>query len=153
MSKSMSLIITILGVVAIVIGAVFLFQGVSKNNLIVERMNIEKVSFALNPDNPSERTQVQNAPDAQKAADIIAEHRRKIAPTYQDLLGTSKFNSSNTTHLTYAQAMNLENYLYLSVASFGLVLVVLGSGAYMILSGIALGAVGMALRAIAAKLT
>jgi len=151
MSKSPSLIITILGLVAIVIGAVFVFQGISKNNLIVDRMRVEKVSFALNPDNPSERTQVQNATDAQKAADIIAEHRRAIAPTYQDLLGTGRFNSANATHLTYAQAMNLENYLYLAVTAFGLVQVVLAAGAFMMVTGLALTLTGLVLSRVPAK--
>ena len=138
-------VIMALGVLAIVIGAVFVFQGFSKNNLIVERMQVEKVSLAIDPNDPNTLTQIQNGAQAQAAADIISSHRRTIAPTYQDLLTGGRFNSNNSTHLTYAQAMNLENYLYLAVTAFGLVQVVLGAGAFMVVTGIALGLTGLVL--------
>ncbi len=138
-------VILALGVLAIVIGAVFVFQGFSKNNLIVERMRVEKVSFALDPDDPTKLTQVQTGAQAQAAADVISSHRRAIAPTYQDLLAGGKFDSTNPKHLTYAQAMNLENYLYLAVTAFGLVQVALGAGAFMVVTGIALGLTGLVL--------
>lgn len=138
-------VILVLGVIAIVIGAAFVFQGFSKNNLIVERMKVEKVSFALDPDDPTKLTQVQTGEQAQAAADVISAHRRAMAPTYQDLLAGGRFDSTNPQHLTYAQAMNLENYLYLAVTAFGLVQVVLGAGAFMVVTGIALGLTGLVL--------
>jgi hypothetical protein len=137
--------ILVLGVLAIVVGAVFIFQGISKNNLIVERMRVEKVSLALDPNNPTTLTPIQNGAEAQAAADIISSHRRAIAPTYQDLLNGGRFDATNPQHLTYAQAMNLENYLYMGVIAFGLVQVVLGAGAFMIVTGIALGLTGLVL--------
>ena len=138
-------VVMVLGVVAIVIGGAFVFQGFSKNNLIVERMQVEKVSLALDPNDPKTLTQIQTGEQAQAAADIISSHRRAIAPTYQDLLAGGKFDSTNPKHLTYAQAMNLENYLYLAVVAFGLVQVVLGAGAFMVVTGIALGLTGLVL--------
>lgn len=143
--RKLGILIIVLGVAAIVIGGVFIGEGVAKNNLIVNRMNIEKVSLALDPNKPNIYTAINNAEDAQKAADTIAEHRRSIAPTYQDLLGGGRFNSSNTTHLTYAQAMNLENYLYMAVTAFGLIQVTMASGAFMVITGLALGGGGLAL--------
>jgi hypothetical protein len=137
-----AMIILVLGLIAAVIGVVFLFQGFSKNNMIVERMRVEKVTLALNPNNPQETTAVRNAADAQRAADLIASHRRSIAPTYQDLLGGKQFDPSNPTNLIYAQAMNLENYLYMAVMAFGLVQVVLASGGFMLIVGIALVLIG-----------
>jgi hypothetical protein len=144
-SRIISLVISILGLVAIVIGAVFVFEGVSKNNLIVDRMNVEKVTLALDPNNPNQLTQLQNGTDAQKAADLIAMHRRALAPSYQDLLGSGRFDPTNPTHLTYAQAMNLENYLYMAVTAFGLIQVVMAVGAFMIVTGVALGLTGLVL--------
>ena len=138
-------VILVLGVIAIVIGAVFVFQGFSKNNLIVEKMQVEKVSLALDPNNPTTRTQIQTGAQAQAAADIISTHRRAIAPTYQDLTAGKGFDATNTEHLRYAQAMNLENYLYLAVTAFGLVQVVLGAGAFMVVTGVALGLTGLVL--------
>jgi len=145
LGKIAGAVILVLGVIALVIGGVFVFQGFSKNNLIVERMRVEKVSLALDPNNPTTLTQIQNGAQAQAAADIISSHRRAIAPTYQDLLKGGRFDATNPQHLTYAQAMNLENYLYLAVVAFGLVQVVLGAGAFMVVTGIALGLTGLVL--------
>lgn len=143
--QPVSIIAILLGIVAIIIGSVFLGIGVSKNNLIVDRMKIENVTIALDPNKPDVYTRVVDAESAQEAADIIASHRRQIAPTYQDLLGGKKFDASNTTQLTYVQAMNLENYLYLAVTAFGLIQVAMASGGFMIIAGLALSLLGFGL--------
>jgi hypothetical protein len=142
-NRTVSLIIIVLGLLGILFGAIFVYQGISKNNLIVDRMKVEKVAIALDPANPTQVTQVANADDAQRAADIISMHRRAISPTYQELLGTGKYDPTNQKHLTYAQAMNLENYLYMGVMAFGLVQVVLAAGVSMIISGAAIGLIGL----------
>jgi hypothetical protein len=108
----------------------------------VDRMRVEKVTLSIDPNHPDVLTQVNNAAEAQAAADTIASHRRAIAPTYQDLLGGGKFDPTNPTDLTYAQAMNLENYLYMAVAAFGLVQVALASGVFMVITGVAIGITG-----------
>ena len=140
--KFLGIIVVVLGIIGIGIGGAFFGIGLAKNQLIVDRMNVEKVSLAVDPNNPSVYTQINNATDAQKAADTIAKHRRGIAPTYQDLLAGGKFDSTNATHLTYAQAMNLENYLYMAVTAFGLIQVAEASGGFMIITGIALFLMG-----------
>jgi len=142
LTRSLAILIMLLGLVAIVIGGVFIGQGIAKNDLIVDRMEIEKVTLALDPDNPDVYTQITDITSAQDAADIIAEHRRGIAPTYQELLAGGRYDPTNPQHLSYAQAMNLENYLYLAVAAFGLVQVALASGAFMVVTGLALGGTG-----------
>jgi hypothetical protein len=90
-------------------------------------------------------TQINNAADAQKAADTIASHRRAMAPTYQDLLAGGRFDPTNPVHLSYAQAMNLENYLYMAVTAFGLIQVTMAVGVFMAITGVALGGGGLAL--------
>jgi hypothetical protein len=145
MVRKLAVLVIVLSVAAIVIGGVFIGEGVAKNKLIVDRMNVEKVSLALDPNAPGVYTQINNAAEAQKAADTIAGHRRGIAPTYQDLLGTGKFDPTNPKHLTYAQAMNLENYLYMAVTAFGLIQVTEANGVFMVIVGVGLGCVGLAL--------
>jgi len=145
MVKKLALVVIILSLAAIVIGGVFVGEGFAKNKLIVDRMNVEKVTLATDPNNPKVVTQVNNAAEAQKAADTIAGHRRGIAPTYQDLLGGKQFDSTNATQLKYAQAMNLENYLYMAVTAFGLIQVTMATGAFMVIVGIALACVGLVL--------
>jgi hypothetical protein len=149
--KVLGLLVLIAGVASIAIGAVFIAEGVMKNNLIVDRMNIEQVSLALDPNNPGVYTAINNSEDAQKAADTIAAHRRTIAPTYQDLLGGKPFDSTNATQLKYAQAMNLENYLYMAVTAFGLIQATMANGAFMVIVGLAIGGTGLALYLIARK--
>ena len=144
MVKSMGIIVIVMGIIAFIIGGVFLAQGFMKNSLIVDRMNIEQVSIALDPNNPNVYTKIDDAEDAQRAADTIASHRRAIAPTYQDLLEGGRFEPANPEHLTYSQAMNLENYLYMAVMAFGLVQVVLAAGGFMIITGLALFFIGLA---------
>jgi len=143
--RNLAILVVVLGVAALVIGGVFIGEGFAKNKLIVDRMEVEKVSIALDPNNPNLYTQINNMNDAQKAADTIASHRRGIAPTYQDLLGGGKFDATNPKHLTYAQAMNLENYLYMAVTAFGLIQVTMANGVFMVITGIALGGTGVAL--------
>ena len=94
---------------------------------------------------------MDNAAKAQQAGDTVREHRRSIAPTYGDLLGGEHFNPSDVTQLTYAQALNLENYLYLAVASFGIFMVVKAVGAFMVLIGLALGVTGWAIKGASVK--
>jgi hypothetical protein len=143
--KFLGIVVMVLGIIGIGIGGTFFGIGLAKNQLIVDRMNTEKVTIALDPAHPEVSTQINNASDAQQAADTIASHRRKIAPTYQDLLGGKNFDPTNPTQLTYVQAMNLENYLYTAVTAFGLIQIAEASGGFMILMGFALGATGFAL--------
>jgi len=145
MVRGLSILVIVLGIVAIVIGGVFISQGFAKNKLIVDRMEVEKVSLALDPNNPDVYTKVEDINAAQEAADTIAEHRRSIAPSYQELLAGGRYDPTNPEHLMYAQAMNLENYLYLAVAAFGLVQVAMASGAAMVVMGIAIGGTGLAI--------
>jgi hypothetical protein len=146
-TRILAFTVIFLGVVAVAIGGIFVGEGLAKNKLIVDRMNIEQVTLAVDPNNPSATSEINDAAEAQAAADTIASHRRAIAPTYQALLdqGSGRFDPTNPTDLTYAQAMNLENYLYMAVTAFGLIQVTMASGAFMVVTGLALGGAGWAL--------
>ena len=146
--RYLALVIIVLGIAGIVIGGVFVGEGMAKNHLIVDRMNVEKVTLGVtNADNTTTTLHINNMGDAQKAADKIAADRRKIAPTYQDLLTRSnnRFDPTNPQELSYSQAMNLENYLYTAVTAFGLIQVTMAAGGFMIITGLAVGGVGFAL--------
>jgi hypothetical protein len=79
------------------------------------------------------------------AGDTIRVHRRTIAPTYGDLLGGNKYNPNDPRQLTYAQALNLENYLYLAFVGFGITQIVIVMGIFMVLMGVAIGGTGITL--------
>jgi hypothetical protein len=137
--------VIILAVIVAIMGIIFLQQGFSKQSWLTHNMKQENITFEID----GKQTVIDSVEKAQKAGDTVREHRHSIAPTYGDLLGGKNFDPTNPKQLTYAQALNLENYLYLAVASFGLVTVVLASGGFMLLTGIALGMIGFALIKIA----
>ncbi len=141
--KTMAIVIVLLGVVAVVFGAVFIGQGISKNNQLVEAMRVEHVTLGIGSELEGEV--IDSLGEAMEAGDTIREHRRGIAPTYSDLLGEGRYDPTDPQQLTYAQALNLENYLYLAVVAFGLTQSVAASGVFMVVTGLALGGTGVVL--------
>ena len=142
-TRKLGILVVIVGLVGIVMGAVFVGLGVAKNNQLVEAMRVEQVKLSL--EEGAEPTLVDTSAEAEAAGDLIREHRRGIAATYQELLGEGRFDPTSPEQLSYAQAMNMENYLYLAVIGFGLIQAVMASGAFMIITGVALGGTGVVL--------
>ena len=144
-----------LGIAALVMGVAFVVEGQSKANYIKEQMRAEQVTTAiLNVEGADPNNLIDSAAEAEKVANKVKEHRLKIAPTYADLMAmspTGKYDPSITAHLSYNQAMNLENYLYLGVASLGLTTVTIVSGVFMIVTGLGLSLTGFALGRLARK--
>ena len=140
MIRRLALAVMLLGMVAIVLGGVFFGLGVSRDIELKEAMRLEHVTLGIASELEDEV--IDSLSEAQKAGDIIREHRRGIAASYSDLLGEGRYDPNNPAHLTYAQALNLENYLYLAVVAFGLIQSVIASGVYMLIAGIALAIIG-----------
>jgi len=141
------MVVILMAFIALVMGTVFVVQGVTKANWMKDAMRLENITLGLDETAIAKGEVVDSANEAQAAADMIREHRRGIAPTYDDLLAGGRFDPANPQHLSYAQALNMENYLYLAVIGFGFADMVIASGASMIAIGIALGATAIALRA------
>ena len=139
MVKKLGIVVIFFAVVALAMGILFVQQGFAKEAYLVDAMKQEQIELA------GVEGIIDTAAEAQLAADTLREHRHGIAPTYGDLLGGERFNPTDTTQLTYAQAMNLENYLYLAVTAFGLIQVAMAAGAFMIVTGIALTLTGLVL--------
>ena len=144
--RNLGLVIILFGVIALAVGIVFVQQGYAKEAFLREAMTQEQIT--LEGVEGIEGI-VDTQEEARIAGDTVREHRHDIAPTYGDLLGGELFNPTDPVQLSYAQALNLENYLYLAVASFGIFTVVKAMGAFMIVMGLALGTTGFALRSIA----
>jgi hypothetical protein len=144
--KKLSIVILVLGAVALAMGIVFVYQGVSKQALLAGIMKQENVKLsALGVAGSKANEIIDSAETAQIAGDTVRGHRHSIAPTYADLLGGGKFDPTNPKDLTYAQAVNLENYLYLGVLSFGVTTIAMAAGGFMIVVALALGATGFIL--------
>jgi hypothetical protein len=149
LGKLISIAVIGLGIAALVMGVAFVFQGQSKANYIKEQMRAEQVTTAvLRVEGADPNNLIDSAAEAEKVANKVKEHRLGIAPTYADLMAlspTGQYNPAIPEHLKYNQAMNLENYLYLGVASLGLTTVTIVSGVFMIVTGLALALIGFAL--------
>jgi hypothetical protein len=139
-ARNLGIIVIVLGVVVLAMGIVFIQQGFSREAYLKDAMTEEQITLE------GVEGIIDTASEAQLAGDTVREHRHGIAPTYGELLGEGRFDPTNPTQLSYAQALNLENYLYLAVASFGVFTVVKTTGIAMIVVGLALGATGFALR-------
>jgi hypothetical protein len=145
-----------LGIAALVMGVAFVVEGQSKANYIKDQMRAEQVTMAaLGIEGAEEGNVIDSAAEAEKVANVVKEHRLSIAPTYADLMAMSpsgRYDPTIKAHLSYNQAMNLENYLYLGVASLGLTTVTIVSGVFMIVTGLGLSLTGFALGRLAKKL-
>ena len=141
--KNLGILVIIFAVISLVMGIVFVQQGFSKEAFLTEAMTEEQIEL------DGVEGVIDTPGEAQVAGDTVREHRHGIAPTYGDLLGGERYDPTNPLQLTYAQALNLENYLYLAVASFGLTLMAKGMGAFMIVMGLALGVAGYGLISVA----
>ena len=150
-NRYLAIVVLLLSVVGLVMGVVFISQGVSRNNQLVEAMRVEQVTLGIE-DTELEDEVIDSLGEALKAGATIREHRRGIAPTYSDLLGGGRYDPSDPQQLTYAQALNLENYLYLAVVAFGLTQAVTASGVFMVVTGLALGGTGVMLYKLNQKL-
>jgi hypothetical protein len=135
-----------LSVAAFALGVIFIVQGVTKADWMADAMRIEQVTLGLDETAVAEGELVDSAAEAQASGDILREHRRGIALTYNELLGGGRYNASNPEHLTYAQALNMENYVYLAVLGFGVTQMLIGSGVFMLVTAAALGGTGLVLR-------
>ncbi len=156
----LSRIVMIMAVAALVVGIVFIVEGITKANSITNQMLNEKVPASIFGGNAT--GYIDSAATAQQAANTIREHRLSIAPTYEDLLqyGTGgRYDPTNPNPyppnpkmtigqamLSYTQALNMENYLYMGVFALGFTQAVTVIGVFMILVAIALMAVWAVIR-------
>ena len=101
-------------------------------------MQEEKITLGINDSQLAKGEIVDTMNEAQIAGDIVRSHRHEIAPTYGDLLGGERYDPTSLQQLSYAQAMNIENYLYLATNSFGVTYLTMGIGAGLLAIGFAL---------------
>ena len=137
--KKLGIVVILLAVISLAMGIAFIQQGYAKEAFLVEAMTQEQITI------DGVEGVIDTPQEAQIAGDTVREHRHGIAPTYGNLLEGNRFDPTNPMQLTYAQALNLENYLYLAVASFGVFTIVKVTGVFMLLMSLALGATGYGL--------
>jgi uncharacterized membrane protein len=132
----------VLGAIGVIMGAAFIIQGALKYEYLQNNMRLEKITLFFIPNAPKDEI-VDTPKETLEAGDTIRKHRRTIAPTYGDLLGGMQYNPNDPRQLTYAQALNLENYLYLAYVGFGITQIVILIGIFMIIMSVAVGGTGV----------
>jgi len=143
--KIIGIIVLLLGLVGLGVGGAFVGIGVARNNQIATSLRAEKITLGISTEDVAKGQVVDTLSEAQKAAETLTQHRRNIAPTYNDLLGGKNFDPTNLTELKYAQAMNLQNNMYTAVVAFGLSQSIIANGGFMLATGLALVVTGFAL--------
>jgi len=151
--KIIGILMIIIGVVGVGVGGTFLGLGYSKNNQVSTTLREQKVTVGLDQASIAAGNVVDTMAEATQASQVLGQHLKSIAPTYNDLLGGAKFDPTNVKELSYAQGMNLQSYFFTAVIAFGLAQSVMANGLFMIAVGIALIIGGFAFYKIAAKLT
>ena len=142
-NRNLGRIVLFLGVVALVMGAVFIVQGVAKSNMITEAMQIEQVTYG----GAEEIAGVIDTPEeAQLMANTLREHRLDIG-LYTAL------EREDPKRDTILKAMTMENSLNLAQLGYGVTTVVIVSGVFMIIMGIALGGTGLGLYRLSRKVS
>ena len=86
MAQTVAIMVLLLGVVGIVMGGVFIGLGVARNNELKEAMRVEHIILGIEEAETKGQV-IDSLEEAKNAGDTIREHRRGIAPTYEDLLG------------------------------------------------------------------
>jgi hypothetical protein len=145
MSQKLCITVMLLGVIVIIIGGVYIYQGVSKGILVRDGMRDERVTYLLSREEVQRGKVIDTAEEAQKVADTIKTHRRGLAATYYDLLKGGQFDPGNAQNMIYSQALNLENYLYMAVLAYGLTTEVLTGGITFVIVGVCLALIGSGL--------
>lgn len=134
-------VVVVLGLASMALGIAFIAIGQDKENYLTQAMTEEKITLTLSEEQVAAGEFVNTTGEAQTAADLVRSHRHGMG-TYDEVLGGAKFDPTNPEHLSYGQALNLENYLYLAVASFGLTTLAKGAGVGLLLAGIAVVIIG-----------
>ncbi len=140
-----ALVIMLTGLAGTGIGVGFVAQAQLKSSWMADQMRAENITLGLSASQVAAGELVDTADEAQKAADTVRQHRHSNFGTYSEALGGQPFDPANPTQVTYMQALNLENYLYLSVAGFGVATLALAAGIFMIVMGLAVALCGLLL--------
>jgi hypothetical protein len=149
-SKYLAIIVSMLGVVVILIGAVFVGLSVQKNNYITQSLREQKITLGLSAEQVAQGQVVDNAASAQVAAETLGKHLKSIAPTYGDLMAANtktggKYDPTNPSNLTYTQGLNLQNAMNMAVMGYGVIQATMATGLALIVLGLGVGLGGLVL--------
>ncbi len=134
-----AIFVIVLSIVSIAVGGVFIAQGLTTKQLIVDGLRSERVTLAIEESEALSDEMVDTLEEAQVAAETITQHLRERYGTYADTARGSEERA------TYLDGLTLINSLNLAAMSFGMVTVIIVSGVLLIIMGLATGTIGVAM--------
>jgi len=153
--RFISMGIMALGLAVFILGGVFSVLAIQKNDYVTSSLRQQKLTLGLTKDEITQGKLVDNMDSVMVAIGTLQGHLARTAPTYGDLVASSKtgkFDPTDAAALSYAQGLNLVTSLSLVALSFGVVQEILGTGVALLAIGIAIAGCGFALFRIARKL-
>jgi hypothetical protein len=147
-NRYLATIVMVLGVASLALGGAFIGIALQKNNLIVSDLKAQNVTLGLTAAQIAKGDVVDNAAEAQVAANTLAEHLSSIAKTYTDLMAANpngRYDPTNSADLSYTQGLNMENSFNLVVLGFGVIQETEVTGATLAIVGTAIIIVGAVL--------
>ncbi len=140
-NRNLGKVVLLLGLVALVFGTVFIGQGIAKNTMITEAMQVEQITYG-----GAEEIEgvIDTAAEAELMAGVLKEHRMEIG-VYSEL------DREDPQRDTILKAMTIENSLNQAQMGFGIVTVVIVSGIFMVIIGIAVSGTGLMLYRLGGK--
>ena len=139
-SRVAVLLVLILAVVSLVLGAVFIVEGTTVSGEIREELQAEKVTLGL----PGEEDEgyiagnvVDTTAELQAAQSVLLEHMRDSYGTYGDT------ERGSEERVSYLDGTTLMNSMYIAEMGFGVSTVIIVSGAFMVIAGLALGTISV----------
>lgn len=134
------IILLLFAVISVAMGAVFISQGIAKNDLLVSALAAEKVTYSSDDANGAIKDVIDTPEEAAVMSHILSEHRMDSYGYYSEL------KRDDPGREQILKAITMENSLNLAQMGFGLVTVVETMGAFMIVMGLALGTVAFVIR-------
>ncbi len=150
-TRTIGMIVLLLGLVCLVIGGVFIWQSFAVNGQVVNSMKIEKATYGGDLERITPEGEVivldekiggivDTEKEAKLMADTLQSHLHTQYPPY------SEMERDDPDRNTIIQGMTLQNSLVIAQMGFGISTMALGIGVFMIITGVAFGGTGLVLR-------
>ena len=129
-TKKLAAVLLVAGIISLVMSGIFIAQGISKANLIVDSMRMEKVAYG-GADGAIVGI-IDTPQEAGVMANILREHRMESYGYYSEL------ERDDPGRETILNAMTMENSLNLAQMGYGLTQVVQATGLFIGMMGLVL---------------
>jgi hypothetical protein len=127
-------------VISLVFGATFIYQGVNANNMLIQGLAAEKVTYAAEDAKGAIKGVVDTPEEAVVMSNILKAHRVNDYGYYAEL------KRDDPKRDQILKALTMENSLNLAQIGFGLATVIIVIGVFMLVQGAALFIVAYIIR-------